>query len=793
MFKKTLTTIFIAGQLLPWPVISAPTVWAMPEPPAAPEAPQAPTAPSQPDPPAPPSQPDPPANQPVADNPPTPPASHPHHSHQDNSQTNSNNSSDQNSQANQPANNQSNTAAADPQNTATNSNTGADSTNQAENNTNNTTQIDSSNTANLSNDLILNSSSGGNHSNKNTGDGSVVSGDATVQALVQNQANSDHTSTGGTPCGGCGAGSSATNDKTGANSENTAVNNVNSDTLITNNNTANLDTGVIAIAGTGRNTADKNTGNGEVITGDANVGLTVVNVANTDIGGVKTSEFNVFDDHNGDILIDLSGAQSASSPAVSQSGNNQTGSDSTNQASTNSNTALTIVNNNDASVSTDLVVDASTGLNSADKNTGNGSVTTGDANVVTNVVNLVNNTIQAGTEIVVATVNIFGNLVGDIILAPLPGCSSNCPSGSQAAQNQTTGADSTNQASADSTTDTSITQNNQAAIDNQTVVNANTGDNTTDKNTGNSQTTTGAVNVQAEQVNVANTNVTGADGTWWIVVVNEAGRWVGKIFGSPDGTNVAASGSVDLGAVNSTTGADSTNQASADSTTNTSITQNNQAQVQNNVVINADTGHNSASGNTGDGAVTTGDVNVMSNVVNYVNNNILGGKVVIAFINVFGSWTGNVVTPGHKSEQSHADSAIPTSDQHQAVGGPQSSISTPTPTTSPSQNSGNPPTNLIGQISNSQTTNGSQTGSGTTGYSKVLGAAFTRDWTREEDGFLKSQAPQTQSESFKTDKLSWLSSNEGKLIILLLISLPVGYLAWRFKRNLVDNSLGIQS
>ena len=522
---------------------------------------------------------------------------------------------------------------------ASNTNTGSDSENNSSTKNNESTDVNQNNDAKVNNDLVLTSDTGGNNSDKNTGDGNVSSGNANVGGSVENKVNNNTTMVGGGSTGGYNSGSQVNNGQTGSNSSNNSNVEVNSDTMIVNNNTAELDNGVIAIADSGNNSADKNTGNGEVITGDANVGLTVVNVANTNIAGVKTSEYDVYDDHKGDIVIDLENGQSAS--------NSKTGADSTNQADTNNNTSLTIVNNNDAKVANELVAEATTGRNTADKNTGDGSVKTGDANVVANVVNLVNNNLAAGTEIIVATVNVFGDLVGDIILAPLTGSSQ------QLANNSNTGAGSENESSSALNRVEDVYQNNEANIYNSTVINANTGNNYADKNTDGGNVSTGEVNVHAEEMTVANNNLSGTgEDTWWIVVVNEAGKWVGKILGADEGGNVAVVDTIDLDTSNENTGADSVNQATTENNSQQQVVQNNTADVNNSLVINANTGDNSTEKNTGSSNVESGDVNIYSNIVNYVNNNIAGGKVVVAFVNVFGSWIGDLVTPGNEKQKS---------------------------------------------------------------------------------------------------------------------------------------------
>lgn len=820
-----LITVVLLGQFL---MLSGPTIGlinaaiptappppSMPEgpgdPPSAPEAPETPTAPESPSVPESPStesNPTPPS-QPTAPENPTAP-SNPSNDPQPTSAPSPTVTQAPVANNNQPVANE--TTSSDNTSTASNQQTGADSENNSTTNTNDQTEVNSNNDAEVDNQVVAVSSSGNNHGDKNTGNSNVESGDATVNGNIGTTANNNTTVVDTSDCDECiisPSNGEASNQQTGADSSNNSDVDINSDVIINNNNSADLNTGVIAIADSGHNTANKNTGNGEVVTGDANVGLTVVNTANTNISGVSASEFDIYDDHNGDIVINFEDAESESATGSAQASNQQTGANSSNNSEVDDNTSLTIVNQNDAKVANELVLNATSGHNQANKNTGNGEVKTGDANVAVNVVNLVNNNIQAGAEMMIATVNIFGNLVGDIILAPIAGCTDNCSDSNEVAANQQTGANSENDASVGMQRLTELNQHNQADINNNLVINANTGGNSTEKNTGSTDVQTGEVNVQAEQVNIANTNMIGnGDDTWWIVIVNEAGQWVGKIFGMENGEHVAQ-GSVELGAVNQNTGADSNNQSDINQSQETYVTQENTAEVDNNIVINADTGHNQVDKNTGNASVQTGDVNVMSNVVNYVNNNIAGGKVMVAFVNVFGSWVGDVLPPGWTGADGDQTNEQPENENNQseeqplAIGGPESvpnlnneTDSSTENSNTESQNSENNEDNSYWYYDNQVAYAGisSQTNSGNKYNNQVLGdqnmspreRVLAGIWLREEDPYLQTTptpGSEVQSMLISSTK-NGFNQNEWKLLMWLSLGLPFGVLAWRLKKYL---------
>ena len=185
---------------------------------------------------------------------------------------------------------------------------------------------------------------------------------------------------------------------------------------------------------------------------------------------------------------------------------------------------------------------------------------------------------------------------------------------------------------------------------NNLTLDATTGDNTTDKNTGGGSISTGSTNTNATVTNIANNTAIGGGGTIWMVLVNNMGTWTGQLFDTSNNSGayspfftftVSPDGS--LAATNQNTGADSNNEAASSVDSETDITITNTATLTNNVTIDANTGGNSASKNTGDGAIKTGDVAVAANIMNVLNNIFLGGRFALTIVNIFGSFTGNII------------------------------------------------------------------------------------------------------------------------------------------------------
>ena len=444
---------------------------------------------------------------------------------------------------------------------------------------------------------------------------------------------------------------SASNSNTGSDSDNTATSTTNNDFDFTANNDLDANNNAYVDVDTGYNSADKNTGDGEVVTGDADIVLTALNVGNNT--GVGTQVFNVYDDQTGDLILNFDNVSAVPLGNVcsgGESSNDTTGEWSSNDAATVCTSQNTILVDNNGNIVNDYYLSADAGHNSADKNTGDGSVTTGDANIVLNVINFINNTfLGGGGELLLGLVNIFGSLNGNIVLnVPDSGDDYYLGGGGQAG-NSTTGSWSDNNASTNTNNNADISMTNSSDILNNLMLFGDTGSNDASKNTGSGSVTTGNVNSNLNVANISNMNGIGDGGTLWMVLVNNLGSWSGQIWGL-DSTGTASPFFTfeigEDGAFNAVTGADSTNNAAVENNNNTDITMNNNANLTNNVYINANTGGNSASMNTGSGTISTGNVNVAANIVNMLNNNFLAGRFVLTIVNVFGSWTGDILPFG---------------------------------------------------------------------------------------------------------------------------------------------------
>lgn len=491
-----------------------------------------------------------------------------------------------------------------------------------------------------------------------TSDGStqVSTGDADTTVGSITQANTNIATT---DANGSGSGNSASvvNSDNGSESTNNGSISIVDNNATNQDNDATVDNNTQGATVTGTNSSSYVVGDSEINTGDANTSGTAITSLNTNVSGVRVAEFNIVDDHVGDIILDFGANCISGCGATGQVANTGNGSDSTNNAALDQNTTNTTDQNNTAGVGNNMTLSSNSGDNTGSFNTsGDTLINTGDANVNANSLTFANNNLAG--NVTFGVINIYGNLEGDIILPD----AQVAPTNTVGAYNTGNGANSTNTSTLDSNTIDNTFQNNNVSINNNLILDANSGGNDTRFNTGgNSTITTGASNVDANVINIANSNVNTGQ-TWWLVFINQAGNWFGKIIGAPDGQNYAGSEGTtfsigsegELSAMfgNANNGAESDNATNATINNTNNTTQNNNATINNTLNLSANTGRNDANFNTGgNSTIATGNANIIANLVNFVNNNVKGGgNLVITVVNVFGSWVGDFVAPGQKKE-----------------------------------------------------------------------------------------------------------------------------------------------
>lgn len=545
--------------------------------------------------------------------------------------------------------------------------------------------------------------SGNQNGGGNTNVDSIIdTSDATVTGAVTNTGNTNSSQLLPSPSGGGASVVNSTNGN-GSNSSATVQDSISSSTA--QSNSATIVNSMNQVATTGQNTNNSNTGGSTTInTGNANNSGQIVNMVNTNAAAVNVSEFNITDNHMGDFILNF-----ADNCTISCGGNtynalnNANGSGSTNSAIVDSQNSTATFQNNNAGIINDMTLVANTGDNSIDRNTSsNAAITTGNANVSAGISTFANNNLAG--NVYFGTVNIFGSLNGDIVFPEgfVPATNANQTTN---ISNSNNGDGSTNQASLLSSNDYTLSQSNDLNLINNINIIAETGSNETDRNTGGiNNVETGDANLFAQVVNIANNNILSGD--IFLVIVNEAGNWIGRILGAPEGANFAASdgvgvsanGNGEINVANNGNGEGSLNSASVNQSTESFTEQSNNANIINNVNLVANTGKNSTSRNTGgENSIETGDANVILNIVNFVNNNIASNsRLFVVLVNVFGSWNGDFVSPGQTKE---ADNSSGTGGVDIPSGNQPSNSSSASSSSNDSEGSGNETPSVLATMS----------------------------------------------------------------------------------------------
>lgn len=271
-----------------------------------------------------------------------------------------------------------------------------------------------------------------------------------------------------------------------------------------------------------------------------------------------------------------------------------------------------ILTENVAEIKNKLVVRSGTGGNAAESSEGTAGVVTGNATAAGNVINFGNLQIIDSRYLVIL-MNKLGNLSGDIVLPPAKffsklSSSANVDGGS------------------------SFVTENDADIENKGDARADTGENEA-AGEERAEIHTGDANAQSRVHNFINQNAIGGRPICFVVSIG--GNWSGDIVGLPDGFShektqfghfVCGKG-----------GSENTRELPE----NFNATTTNYAKILNEVLVEATTGGNKATGT--DAYIETGDADAFLQILNVVNQNIIGQDWVFALFTITGNWSGDLM------------------------------------------------------------------------------------------------------------------------------------------------------
>ncbi len=263
----------------------------------------------------------------------------------------------------------------------------------------------------------------------------------------------------------------------------------------------------------------------------------------------------------------------------------------------------------DASIDNALVLQANTGDNAV-ATVGGGIINTGEAKTGLNLVNLANTNI-IDSNYFVLTLNSFKDINGDIVLPSLT--------------------EFLNSISKMYLDNANINTSQNAEIVNDMNVQANAGENSTE-NSLNSYTKTGDSLSLTNVYNNINSNLFG--GKSISILLKVTGNWIGRFLGLPDGVQMAKDGDlytlqIDDGVV------------TAFSPANLDFFATSTAQIHNNIDMLSNSGNNKIQ-DTNQAIINTGDAVSVANIVNIANTNIVGKKWILAIINIFGDFNGDI-------------------------------------------------------------------------------------------------------------------------------------------------------
>ncbi len=396
-------------------------------------------------------------------------------------------------------------------------------------------------------------------------------------------------------------------------------------------------------ANTGDNAIENSGGDALIETGDADLSLEAVNIINSNIAGTNFHKliFNIFDRLESEINL----SKAIKHPL---------------EVEVETDEFLNIINNNIGDVENNILINATTGGNSIFSGHGNARINTGDINISVNVLNIVNSNI-AGSNFILLVINVFEDWDGDLVLPGKQVMIGLTDEEVSEIENETEEADEAEEydegLNNEEGENCGIVTSNQADIENEINVYADTGLNEAINN-GGASINTGNANVENNVFNIANSNISLEKWMWMNINIFEGGSWGGNIFSLPSGytinqnqnsISISSFGNNSIDSGETENECENAENGDEEETEEENVCENdansynslNSGTVRNNIDINAFTGNNSIN-NGGEAVINSGDANIFNNVFNLVNTNVNVDNWFLGMVNIFGRWKGDV-------------------------------------------------------------------------------------------------------------------------------------------------------
>jgi hypothetical protein len=239
-----------------------------------------------------------------------------------------------------------------------------------------------------------------------------------------------------------------------------------------------------------------------------------------------------------------------------------------------------------------------------------GVISTGNADAGLNLVNVAN-TNFIDSNYLLLSLNSFKTINGDIVLPSVSGFFST-PSSSSSLSNL------------------NIVQS--GGTSNNINVNANSGNNGIDALNG--MMYTGDSNSSLNIYNNMGSTLVGGNSI--SILLKVSGNWLGKLFGLPSENIFVQDGNTRTLEVKDGLSSVSSNEPVVNDIHATST-----ANINNDVKVMADTGNNTTA-MTETSLINTGNSRAAANVINIANTNVIGHNWILAIINIFGDFNGNI-------------------------------------------------------------------------------------------------------------------------------------------------------